>query len=634
MYDPREDLYGVGPDDYQLDVAGHVFLASRSASPPLTPIVSETFNEDDDLSFPVYESHGIGDEHGSSESTEPSLTPSMVLRPMSQVLIERPEDDTAARMLPIRHVDYLSHEWSEEDLWSTWKHIVSGRSAYDNSVRLENASWRCWEKTRRNLQTVSPGSVKWMKDHDVTWLYGPLQPGNGLGGPCRSVENLRSRRSNSIRQLQKPILKKRSLSELMLRKSVSSASLLRQAATAAEVRSGRNEVFSAYSSFLFTNPALTPPSSYTSEIGTPNPNSWKNVRFYELVEQCVAVGNLDDEESPCHDPDDEGIVMRKMPRQIPKQLSPVAPIPKTSPSKTIEKLPHAPLKSPEPPNYDGLGLSYLQSQPTVTTPVEPATIVFEDEGEADEDDDWKPPTWFCNRKDSVHLLHDKLDAIKKSIGASQISKPLHGSPQAITALEKGNTVPVTALTAEGRKSPMTFKLAAFSFTSKDDMNTPALSSCSSDDTSVPKSCRSRGVDPAFTSIDYFSPRISDNNHFDDDEYDWIEASAPEDIMNIKSLSFNNLPSPTSSPHGINTILSLDSIVSEDDPIARTSSDSGYGPELPTTLHHALNGHASVRDTYKGTAEIEKGRAVCDWDLYPGAWDAVELEEAVAWSKGF
>ena len=161
MYDPREDLYGVGPDDYRLDVAGNIFLTSQSASPPLTPIVSETFNEDDDLSFPVYESHGIGDENGSSESTEPLPTPSMVLRPMSQVLIERPEDDTAARMLPIRHVDYLSHEWSEEDLWSTWKHIVSERSAYDNSVRLENASWRCWEKTRRNLQTVSPGSVKW-----------------------------------------------------------------------------------------------------------------------------------------------------------------------------------------------------------------------------------------------------------------------------------------------------------------------------------------------------------------------------------------------------------------------------------------------------------------------------------------
>lgn len=152
MYDPREDLYGVGPDDCLLDNAGSVFLTSQSASPPLTPLMSETFDEDDGLSFPAYESPG---------STESSPTPSMVLRPISQVLIERPEDDTAARMLPVRHVDYLSHEWSEEDLWSTWKHIVSERSAYDNSVRLENASWRSWEKTRRNLKTVSPGSVKW-----------------------------------------------------------------------------------------------------------------------------------------------------------------------------------------------------------------------------------------------------------------------------------------------------------------------------------------------------------------------------------------------------------------------------------------------------------------------------------------
>jgi hypothetical protein len=164
MYDPREDLYGLGPDECQLDDTDRVLLTSQSASPPLTPLISNSFEGDDGLSFPVYESHkrDQGDDSSEdNESTEPSPSPSMVLRPITQVLIERPEDDTAARMLPVRHVDYLSHEWSEEDLWSTWKHIVSERSAYDNSMRLENATWRSWEKTRRKLKTVSPGCVKW-----------------------------------------------------------------------------------------------------------------------------------------------------------------------------------------------------------------------------------------------------------------------------------------------------------------------------------------------------------------------------------------------------------------------------------------------------------------------------------------
>jgi Fungal protein of unknown function (DUF1752) len=155
MYDPREDS---GSGDRLLNDAPRVLQTPRPASPPLTPLISEAFDEDNGLSFPVYENHK---RVGQNECTEPSPTPSMVLRPLSQLLIERPEDDTAARMLPVRHVDYLSYEWSEEDLWSTWKHIVSERSAYDNSVRLENASWRSWEKTRRNLKTVSPGSVKW-----------------------------------------------------------------------------------------------------------------------------------------------------------------------------------------------------------------------------------------------------------------------------------------------------------------------------------------------------------------------------------------------------------------------------------------------------------------------------------------
>lgn len=36
-------------------------------------------------------------------------------------------DDTAVKSEPSRQVDFLSHEWREEDIWSSWRHIVSQR---------------------------------------------------------------------------------------------------------------------------------------------------------------------------------------------------------------------------------------------------------------------------------------------------------------------------------------------------------------------------------------------------------------------------------------------------------------------------------------------------------------------------
>ena len=71
------------------------------------------------------------------------------------------EDDTAVRTLPSRHVDYLSHNWKEEDIWESWKYIVSRRGDYTNSARLENASWRTWMKSKNKLRTVSPETLNW-----------------------------------------------------------------------------------------------------------------------------------------------------------------------------------------------------------------------------------------------------------------------------------------------------------------------------------------------------------------------------------------------------------------------------------------------------------------------------------------
>jgi hypothetical protein len=75
--------------------------------------------------------------------------------------VRRAEDDSVVQPLPSRHVDYLSHHWIEEDIWMSWKLIVSKRHAYANTARLENASWRAWKKLKDKLKTVSPESLNW-----------------------------------------------------------------------------------------------------------------------------------------------------------------------------------------------------------------------------------------------------------------------------------------------------------------------------------------------------------------------------------------------------------------------------------------------------------------------------------------
>ncbi len=74
---------------------------------------------------------------------------------------EHAEDDTAVSTRPSRQVDYLSHDWREEDIWSSWRYIVNRRGEFPNSERLENASWRTWMKAKNKLSTVSPETLNW-----------------------------------------------------------------------------------------------------------------------------------------------------------------------------------------------------------------------------------------------------------------------------------------------------------------------------------------------------------------------------------------------------------------------------------------------------------------------------------------
>lgn len=63
--------------------------------------------------------------------------------------------------LPSICVDYLSHDWSEEDVWASWRNMTRHKHEIANGVRLENASWRTWQKQRNNLKTINPETLNW-----------------------------------------------------------------------------------------------------------------------------------------------------------------------------------------------------------------------------------------------------------------------------------------------------------------------------------------------------------------------------------------------------------------------------------------------------------------------------------------
>lgn len=129
-------------------------------------------DEDEDIDFPVYDYAETITPHESPELDQsPSLSESFT-PPSSSTLSPQnspePEisffialDDNTIRHEPSRHVDYLSHNWKEEDIWYSWRYMIGKRKYYQNGARLENASWRTWAKAKFNLKTLSPEKLDW-----------------------------------------------------------------------------------------------------------------------------------------------------------------------------------------------------------------------------------------------------------------------------------------------------------------------------------------------------------------------------------------------------------------------------------------------------------------------------------------
>lgn len=91
------------------------------------------------------------------------------------------------------------------------------KNAIANGSRLENASWRTWWKQRNKLKTISPETLNWLKDSDVTWLYGPLHPGSDWEPLPKPVAPTRPSlaRNDTNGSCTKPILKHRSITEIL-----------------------------------------------------------------------------------------------------------------------------------------------------------------------------------------------------------------------------------------------------------------------------------------------------------------------------------------------------------------------------------------------------------------------------------
>lgn len=129
----------------------------------------------------------------------------------------------------------------------------------------------------------------------------------------------------------KPILKKRSMSEMMLQRSLSTASLLKQATAAVQAQETRGSArpgvvraHTDYGAFAFSarrsshcTSSSRDPSVDSSGLASPSVER-KHIHFNEQVEQCIAVevkGDDDDDMDNCYyarDSDsDDGFMMKR-----------------------------------------------------------------------------------------------------------------------------------------------------------------------------------------------------------------------------------------------------------------------------------------------------------------------------------
>lgn len=140
----QERSNGKGPSSLPPSAASSFETVSSASSrdstlDSLNSSVESDLSVDTDIDFPNYDEVSFGGGHTSRvppsspahgedsiDGTPESATTDTTLSD-SPLPTPTVADDTAVKDDPSRQVDFLSHEWREEDIWASWRHIVSQR---------------------------------------------------------------------------------------------------------------------------------------------------------------------------------------------------------------------------------------------------------------------------------------------------------------------------------------------------------------------------------------------------------------------------------------------------------------------------------------------------------------------------
>ncbi|KAI7764297.1 hypothetical protein LZL87_012985 [Fusarium oxysporum] len=231
---------------------------------------------------------------GSSKASDVSLGPTIPGKN------EPSKDDMAISNRPFRQVDYLSHDWREEDIWSSWRYVVIGRGTLLDHVRLENAAWRTWAKVKNSLKTVPPETLNWFVFPTLHMMF----DGKAYTSKAEGTElcQLPLRKSDSHGKVSKrPTIKWGSMSEEILDRSLSAGSVPDQATAAVDVWKTKSFSSPLVGHSRSQNPSQTIPKWPRNEDNKipstfkdpPRTRSLtyeqKRTRFNERVEQCIIV---------------------------------------------------------------------------------------------------------------------------------------------------------------------------------------------------------------------------------------------------------------------------------------------------------------------------------------------------------
>lgn len=297
-----------------------------------------------------------------------------------------------------------------------------------------------------------------MKDHDVTWLYGPLQTGSvnvfnlNLAPPTSRLS-----RSSSFAS-KKPILKKRSLSEIMLQRSLSSSTLMKQATDAVRAQQPRKRLqdqpmlgdralsdlgTSSEPETPLTRSTTSTSTEHTASVstsGVQTPCTKRHIHFNNKVEQCIAINKEVDDRSEydkaVHDNEDSSeddmLVMRPVKNATKAKIKSAPSTPRnsfSSDSKTIAMLPSTTLnyrgdtpdpaeqKSKQKENFWNRGPNLSPSPSQQTLRPSPSTNFLLDDEDEDADINWQPSA-SSGRRDSMYPRHGiQLDASDEDVDA-------------------------------------------------------------------------------------------------------------------------------------------------------------------------------------------------------------------------